>query len=120
MRKIQEHTILFTEACPLDCRYCYLKDSKSFGNKDIPKERILQRVEELAKKAEQTDVRQQLLLTGGEPFIQWDLIKEIFLKYGNVFSYKFNTSGVLLDEEKLDFCQNIRLALCCQQMVIPG
>ena len=23
--QIRDHTILFTEACPLNCRYCYLQ-----------------------------------------------------------------------------------------------
>lgn len=101
--KIQEHTILFTEACPLECRYCYLKDSKDFGNKDIPEKQILDRIASLAQKAEKSDIKQQLLLTGGEPFVKWDLIKEILIKYGNIFSYKFNTSGVLLDAEKIRF-----------------
>ena len=31
MKLTKVRTILFTEACPLACRYCYLKDDDAFG-----------------------------------------------------------------------------------------
>ena len=30
-RKIKVRSIIFTEACPLSCRYCYLKNDAVFG-----------------------------------------------------------------------------------------
>lgn len=103
-KPIKTHTILFTEACPLACRYCYLKTSAGYGHYPaMTKERVFELVEKYAKEDDETKYRTQLLLTGGEPFLYWDWIKELILKYEDRFIYQFNTSGYLFTEEILEF-----------------
>ena len=80
------HTILFTEACPLECRYCFLKDDKSFGTtKPLNFEEILEAVDYYDKTDDPKTVTSRLLFTGGEPFLYWEEIKYIIDKYQHRF-----------------------------------
>ena len=105
------HTILFTEACPLECRYCFLKDDDSYG-KDRPMtyEEILEAIELYDKTDDPETCVSQLLFTGGEPFLFWEKIKEIIEKYGTRFEYAFNTSGYLFTEEILEFLSHYKVS----------
>lgn len=106
-KKVKVRTILFTEACPLNCRYCELKNGESFGSHpSMTKEQVFQLVEEFNKIDDINEVTTRLLFTGGEPFLYWDWIKEIIEKYQLRFSYSFNTSGYLFTEEILEFLSN--------------
>lgn len=100
--KTRSHTILFTEACPLNCRYCYLKDG-SFGNNPLNEKEIFDEIDRIDKEDDPKEVISMLLLTGGEPFLYPELIKKIITKYGNRFWYRFNTSGYLLTKDMIEF-----------------
>lgn len=101
------HTILFTEACPLACRYCYLKDHGSYGTcPPLKKEEIFNQIAKYDR--EDIDVNSRLLLTGGEPFLFPELIKEIMDMYGDRFQYMFNTSGYLLTEEMIRYLSTFK------------
>lgn len=103
-KPIRVHTILFTEACPLDCRYCDLKHDLTYGTADqLNIEEIYRRIEYYNEHDNPDEVNSRLTFTGGEPFLFWDRIKEIMLKYGNRFEYEFNTSGYLLTEDIIKF-----------------
>lgn len=109
--KVKSHTILFTEACPLNCRYCYLKDHEDYGkNPPLKEEEILNEIARIDKEDDKTQYLTQLLLTGGEPFLYPDLIKKIISTYGNRFWYTFNTSGYLFTEEMLKFLSKYRVS----------
>lgn len=99
---MRSHTILFTEACPLACRYCYLKDN-DFGNPPLDEEAIFAEIDRAAAEDNPKEVISMLLLTGGEPFLYPDLVKKILTKYGNRFWYRFNTSGYLLTKDMIEF-----------------
>ena len=103
--QIRDHTILFTEACPLNCRYCYLQTDDVFGKaKNMTLEDIIQMIENIKEKdSKDPEIISQLTFTGGEPFLYWDWIKTIMEKYGNDFRYTFNTSGYSFTEETLIF-----------------
>lgn len=104
MLKPVEHTIFFTEACPLECRYCFIKDGPVYGTcPELKRQEILDEIERINQHDDPKVYKSILLLTGGEPFLFFDLIKEIMMKYGNRFFYKFNTSGFPLDKEKIEF-----------------
>lgn len=102
--RIVNRTILFTEACPLACRYCHLESHEGY-HKMAPfdEQRVLDEVAKFDKMDDPKEAITILTLTGGEPFIAWDLIKQIMEQYGNRFVYEFNTSGYLLTEEHLEF-----------------
>lgn len=101
---IKVHTILFTEDCPLDCRYCYLKTFDTYHkNKSMTEDEILRAIDKIDKENPAEECHSRLLLTGGEPFLYWDTIVKILKKYGNRFSYEFNTSGYLLTTDRIRF-----------------
>lgn len=97
MKKIKSHTILFTEACPLHCRYCYLRDNEGFG-KSVPlqKDEILDEIARIDKMDDPDEFVSQLLLTGGEPFLYPDLIKEIITTYGDRFGILLIRQDIVL------------------------
>ena len=106
-RPIKVRTIIFTEACPLDCRYCDLKNDKEFGKvPTISKEKLFEMVEIFNKEDNAEEINTRLLFSGGEPLLYWDWIKEIIEKYQYRFQYGFNTSGYLFTDEILKFLSN--------------
>lgn len=105
--KIKVRSIIFTEACPLACRYCDLKNDKSFGEKPgMTKEEVFNLVDIFDKQDNPEEIITRILFSGGEPFLYWDWIKEIIDKYQHRFQYAFNTSGYLFTEEILEYLSN--------------
>lgn len=104
MNKIRAHTILFTEDCPLDCRYCQLKLEEGYHK--CPTESY-DTIFELTQKYREEDLKDgvetQFTFTGGEPFLYWDWIKQIIEFYGNSCTYHFNTCGYCFTEDILEF-----------------
>lgn len=110
LKPVKVRTILFTEACPLSCRYCFLKDDAGFGTKpQISFDCIKATIADYDKQDNQELVDTRLLFTGGEPFLFWNEIKEIIEHYGNRFQYAFNTSGYLFTEEMLEFLSHYKV-----------
>lgn len=102
--KVKVRTIIFTEACPLACRYCDLKNDSSFGKRSwMTKEEVLSLVDKFDKQDNPEEVNTRILFSGGEPFLYWDWIKEIIDKYQHRFQYEFNTCGYLFTEEILEY-----------------
>ena len=111
-KRIKVRTIIFTEACPLNCRYCDLKNDSGFSKSPpMTKEQIFSLVEEFDKEDNPEIIETRLLFSGGEPFLYWDWIKEIIELYGQRFQYAFNTCGYLLTDEILEFLANYRTSL---------
>jgi sulfatase maturation enzyme AslB (radical SAM superfamily) len=85
-RPIKVRTIIFTDACPLDCRYCDLKNDKEFGKfPTISKEKLLEMIEAFNREDNVEEINTRLLFSGGEPLLYWDWIKEIIEKYQHRF-----------------------------------
>ena len=85
VREVRAHTILFTEDCPLNCRYCQLKYEDEYGTcQGQTFEEIKQKIEQYEQQDEKDGVGTQLTFTGGEPFLYWPWIKEIIDKYPEV------------------------------------
>ena len=110
-RKVRVHTIIFTEACPLACRYCDLKNDPCFDNGSpcMTKEQIFYLIDEFDKKDDENKYISRLLFSGGEPLLYWDWIKEIIEKYQNRFQYAFNTSGYLFTPEIIEFLSHYQV-----------
>ena len=107
---IRSHTILFTEACPLECRYCYLKDDSNYNSApNMTYEQVLDQIKQYDKQDDPSQYRSQLLFTGGEPFLYWDWIKSIMDLYGNRFEYSFNTSGYCFTKEILEYLAQFKV-----------
>lgn len=76
--------IMLTEKCPLRCKYCYIAN---YNNTEICK---LQYVDELINKFQ---VKPTLVFFGGEPLLQFDLMKKIVKKYKGKCFFQVVTSG---------------------------
>ena len=101
---IRAHTILFTEDCPLDCRYCELQLESDYNTCEGQSfEFINQKIRQYIEEDKRDGKRSQFTFTGGEPFLYWDWIKKIIETYGKEYIYHFNTSGYLFTEENLKF-----------------
>lgn len=104
MSNLRAHTILFTEDCPLDCRYCQLKLEEHYHTCGTQtKEEIFELIETYRDQDIKDGIDTQLTFTGGEPFLYWDWIKEIIEKYGHDCTYHFNTCGYCFTEDNLEF-----------------
>lgn len=104
--KIRILTIIFTEECPLSCRYCFLERQDDYGVFDkYKKQEIWNKVEEF-KNSLKEDEFGRICFSGGEPLLYWDEIKKIILHYGNSLGYEFNTSAYLLTLDMLEFLKN--------------
>ncbi|MCF7862097.1 radical SAM protein [Candidatus Woesearchaeota archaeon] len=88
-------TIILTEKCNLDCSYCYVfKSNKSSCLNTIEKT--------LCFLGSNFD---QIILSGGEPILKWDLIKRI-VEWNKKRSFVgIPTNGLLLDEDKLNYAE---------------
>ena len=103
-KPIRARMIIFTESCPLDCRYCDPKNESNYGTDiNMTEEQLNSLVDLYDKEDDQNFITTKLTFSGGEPFLYWEWIKKIILKYKNRFMYEFNTSGYLLTEEIIEF-----------------
>lgn len=103
------HTILFTEDCPVTCRYCDMRAQPLYGHGYcMPEKDFFEKVEYLVT-SHTTPNPMRLLFTGGEPFTKWKWIKQVIEKHGNTIQYAFNTSGYLLTKEIIKFLSNYHI-----------
>lgn len=114
-KPIRVHTIIFTKACPLHCRYCYFEHGSSgtwetCTEPTITKEEFFQQLDDIDKNDDSNLVTSQILFSGGEPFLYWDWIKEAIEKYQYRFNYQFNTSGYCFTPEILKFLSNYNVS----------
>ena len=88
-RKRRSVTITLTEACNLDCTYCYENHkSQKRISMDTVKEIILK---EMTEDNGFTEVEFDLF--GGEPFLEFELIKEIEEYFHHIVSDKCSGKG---------------------------
>lgn len=107
---IRAHTILFTEDCPLDCRYCQLKLESDYNTcQGQSFEEILAKIHQYDIQDKEDNVETQLTFTGGEPFLYWEWIKKIIEQYQHRFIYHFNTSGYCFTKEILEFLSHYQV-----------
>lgn len=84
--------ISITDTCMLRCRHCYNMQNKSnctadFFNNDFVNQLLSVEI-------------QQIVISGGEPTIEWDLLLSILRKTQNRFSVVITSNGILLNREK--------------------
>ena len=94
--------INLTNHCNLRCVHCYIRDCKGDGSPDLPTERILSILDELADAG-----CLFFLITGGEPLLHPDfhLIYRHARKLGMLVSVF--TNGTLLDESHIELFQEL-------------
>lgn len=106
-------TIFVTEKCNLRCKYCYEQGMDRTRNMDINVAN--KTIDFICRKIqnEKIDIPLYIILHGGEPFMNFELIKYIHKEISKRVKkrkviYHLTTNGTILDDEKIDFiCKNI-------------
>lgn len=93
--------LYITDKCNFKCNYCFVKKGNRVMDIKIAKEAI-----EYFAKENQFEIMPTFL--GGEPLIEWPLIKEIvaFSEMKGISKFNLATNGLLVDEEKIDYFFN--------------
>lgn len=107
-KRIYEMQLFLTYNCNLQCKYCYEKNFKTNGNISMNKQTIYKSIDFFIKQAKQNS---EIYITflGGEPFLEFDLIKdtiEYINKQNNksiLFQYALTTNGILVDSDIASF-----------------
>lgn len=103
--KLLKCTLILTDKCNLACNYCYsTKKNATMGISTA------QRIVDFVLTSAQKDERIQIGFFGGEPLLEFDLMKEIIMmiklhksfKAGQT-SFSITTNGTILNEEITNF-----------------
>ena len=102
---------VITEACNLDCPYCYMTHKNTYMSLDVFKEHL-----ELLPKImkEYNAETYQASIFGGEPLLNFELIKEILpilTSDHKCRSIVMPTNGLLLNQEKLNFLEQHKVGV---------
>lgn len=111
-RKVSKILLQLTQRCNLRCRYCVYSEEKNFGtrshsNKDMSYETAKKAIDFYMEHS--VDCEEKAIgFYGGEPLLQFDLIKKIIAYCNDVFRghkiiYSITTNGTLLTDEVIDF-----------------
>lgn len=101
-------SIALSEQCNLNCSYCNVdKNSKKRIDPNI----FLERYYEM--RSENPDELIQIDFFGGEPLLQFDIVKQVIetLQSENNLQFFMPTNGLLLTEDKLDFLNKHKVKL---------
>jgi uncharacterized protein len=102
--------IILTENCNANCEYCYVNKRKRTTTKENIAKCLL-----FLKKVSNPEMNVQIILSGGEPFLEYGLIKYAVSKSRNFFgddlSIDIPTNGILLDTAKLEFLKKNKVNL---------
>lgn len=97
-------TLVLTNACNQDCSYCYQKKDSLNMDFNTAKKSI----DYFCKAGNGKSI---INFYGGEPFLQYELMKKIipygkkrFRKHGNQLRFSVTTNGSLLDQDHLTYC----------------
>lgn len=111
-RRVSKILLQLTQRCNLRCRYCVYSEEKNFGtrshsNKDMSYETAKKAVDFYMEHS--VDCEEKAIgFYGGEPLLQFGLIKKIIAYCNDVFRghkiiYSITTNGTLLTDEIMDF-----------------
>lgn len=86
--------IMMTEACPLDCEYCYIKDRKTKNS--VSDEHIDNLIESFEYESP------RIIYFGGEPLLELKHIKEVTERWKHRCQFQVITSGLVNFDKFID------------------
>jgi len=119
-RKLSMITLQLTQNCNFRCKYCiYSEDhslrQRSHTNKNMSKDTAKKAIEFLRAHAVDSP-KVNIGFYGGEPLLEFSLLKEIVTYSKNCFvgknlTYSLTTNGTLLTDEVIHFCDDHDVSL---------
>jgi len=98
--------IVLTEDCNLACKYCYIKNRKSYMTKeDI--DLLIQNINFILE--EYGTQNYGISYYGGEPLLNWEVLKFAYFRFSQdprVYQQSITSNLSLIDKEKLEFLTN--------------
>lgn len=112
---ITKMELILTEDCTFRCDYCFIEGKNSAGHMDSA---TAQAATEFLLRESSEKKNLDITLFGGEPLLQFSLIKEIVaynkrrsLEVDKGISYAITTNGCLVDHEKMQFFKDNSIKL---------
>ncbi len=97
--------------CNLNCSYCFASQGKYQGEKAIMSLEVGKRAIDFLIENSGTRTNLEVDFFGGEPLMNWDVVKQIVAyarsvekEKGKNFRFTLTTNGMLLDDEVTEFC----------------
>lgn len=96
--------------CNLNCSYCFASQGKYHGDRALMSFEVGKRAIDFLVENSGTRTNLEVDFFGGEPLMNWDVVKEIVLyarsiekeKHKN-FRFTLTTNGMLIDDEVIEF-----------------
>ena len=104
-----------TRDCNLRCDYCYLEKQPNYMSKDIAKKAVEYSIGQL--KDNLPDKKIDIVFHGGEPILNFDVVKEIVNKYKSYntiyknFRFSMTTNGTIINEDIIKFLKKNDICL---------
>ncbi|MFV1977248.1 MAG: peptide-modifying radical SAM enzyme CbpB, partial [Candidatus Scalindua sp.] len=103
-----------TDACNLDCTYCYLPSSLRRDGKNISSANLSKALKSLRSYFRESlpeDVKPQLVFHGSEPLIARDAVFKAIEEFEEDFSFGVQTNAVLFDRRAADFLTSHKVGI---------
>lgn len=105
-----------SNSCNLNCRYCFINNNKDNDddNHNMRKSTVDIFLEKYSAYLRKYNINEStIMFYGGEPLINWEIVKYTVLKSKDIYPFKFAivTNGTLLDEEKLLFIKENNISI---------
>ena len=107
LKDVKYFWMFLTEKCNLDCVYCFYKF------RDLKETLSLDKLK-IAIDSLPPESKAEFVISGGEPFIEWDLVKDImhYVKQKFPNNYRLiQTNGILVTPEKFSFLKKYDINL---------
>ena len=114
--KINIMYFILSSACNLGCKYCFIENCQ-FNNKkevNMSKQTALSALIKYTEYLKQNKLRGSVIFYGGEPLINWDVIKCVLIKSKSLNSpidFSMVTNATLLDDEKIAFLAKYKVEI---------
>ena len=113
-KEVQYCTIVVTNACNINCRYCFEQNKGSeIMSPDLARQ-VIEKIRHFARPMGENNPF-KLAFFGGEPLIAWDTIKTIYDYLANFKDFEYQTgittNLTLLSDEMIEYWTNIHTYL---------
>lgn len=108
-KKIDTLYLIIAQGCNLGCKYCFAENENgNWENRLMTFDTAKIAIDKFAEHAIKNEVEEPtVMLFGGEPLLNWKLIKEIVeyanSNYKDILSFSIVTNGTLINESKIEF-----------------